>query len=221
MIDDAMQLLGSMAHDADLAFGQTHGGATRVRDKSNPDRFGNGHSAEAKRISLECKKLRRVVRFVHKHQLDKAPQLCLALAADGVELPDVYADESAVIERATAVLKRKRLELQGRNRAQLILNSGGVSGKSQESKQRAATKRDVNAVMERSVRGAVASVTVGAGDAAEVLTDPLEVARECCEWSDRRMSLMQPKWFRRLDVAVGHAVWVADGAGFWRVCAGH
>ena len=211
MIDDAMQLLDSMAHDADLAFGQTHGGATRVRDKSNPDRFGNGHSAEAKRISLECKKLRRVVRFVHRHQLDKASQLCLTLAADGVELPDVYADESAVIERATAALKRKRLELQGRSRAQLILNSGGVSGKSQESKQRAATKRDVNAVMERSARGAVASVTVGAGDGAEVLTDPLEVARECCEWSDRRMSLTQPKWFRRLDVAVGHAVWVADG----------
>ena len=65
-IDKAMQLLGSIAHDADLAFGQTHGGATRVRDKSNPGHFGNGYSAEAKRISLECKKLRRVVHFVHK-----------------------------------------------------------------------------------------------------------------------------------------------------------
>ena len=212
MIDDAMEFLDSMAHDVDLAFGQTHGGATRVRDKSNPDRFGNGHSAEAKRISLECKKLRRVVRFVHKKQLNKASQLCVTLAAGGIELPDVHEDESAVIDSATSILKRKRLELQGRNRAQLILNSGGSSAKSQESKQRAATKRDVNAAMERSVRGAVASVTVGAGDAAEVLTDPLEVARECCEWSDRRMSLMQPKWFRRLDVAVGHAVWVADGA---------
>ena len=95
-------------------------------------------------------------------------------------------------------MKRKRLELEGRNRAQLILNSGGVSGKSQESKQRAATKRDVNVVMERSVRVAVASVTVGAGDEEEVWTDPFQVARECCEWSDRRMSLMQPKWFRRL-----------------------
>jgi hypothetical protein len=212
MIDDAMEFLDSMAHDVDLAFGQTHGGATRVRDKSNPDRFGNGYSAEAKRISLECKKLRRVVRFVHKKQLDKASQLCVTLAADGIVLPDVHEDESAVVDSATTILKRKRLELQGRNRAQLILNSGGSSAKSQENKQRAATKRDVNAVMERSVRGAVASVTVGAGDAAEVLTDPLEVARECCEWSDRRMSLMQPKWFRRLDVAVGHAVWVADGA---------
>ena len=211
MIDGAMQLLDSMAHDADLAFGQTHGGATRVHDKSKPDRFGNRHSAEAKRISLECKKLWRVVRFVHQNQLKKASQLRLALAAGGVELPDVFADESVVIKRATAVLKRKRLELQGRNRAKLIPNSGGVSGKSQESKQRAATKRDVNAVMERSARGTVASVTVSAGDGAEVLTGPLEVARECCEWSDRRMSLMQPKWFRRLDVAVGHAVWVADG----------
>ena len=119
MIDDAMQLLGSMAHDADLAFEQTHGSAMRVRDKSNPDRFWNGYSAEAKRISLGCKKLQRVVRFVHKRQLDKAPQLCLALAADGVELPDVHADESAVVEQATAVMKQKRLELQGRNRAQL------------------------------------------------------------------------------------------------------
>jgi len=119
MIDDSVQLLGSMAHDADLAFGQTHGGATRVRDKSNPDCFGDGYSEEAKRISLECKKLRRVARFVHKRQLDKAPQLCLALAADGVDLPDVHVDESAVVEQATAVMKRKRLELQGRNRAQL------------------------------------------------------------------------------------------------------
>ena len=134
MIDGAMQLLDSMAHDADLAYGQTHGGATRVRDKSNPGRFGNGYSAEAKRISLECKELRRVVRFVHKRQLGKAPQLCLALAAHGVELPDVHADESAVIEQATSVIKRKRLELHGRSRAQLIINTGGVSGKSQDSK---------------------------------------------------------------------------------------
>ena len=40
-----------------------------------------------------------------------------------------------------------------------------------------------------------------------MLTSPSEVARECSEWSDRRMSLMQPKWFQQLDVAVGHVVW--------------
>ena len=108
-------------------------------------------------------------------------------------------------------LRVARLEVHGRRRATNLLKSTATTARAQENKLRAAAKRDINAVMERSVRGAVASVTVGAGDAAEVLTDPLEVARECCEWSDRRMSLMQPKWFRRLDVAVGHAVWVADG----------
>ena len=45
--------------------------------------------------------------------------------------------------------------------------------------------------------------TVGAGGEAEVLTQPIEVAKEFSEWGvTRRMSLMQPKWFRRLDVAV-------------------
>ena len=58
------------------------------------------------------------------------------------------------------------------------------------------------------MRGAIATVTIGAGDEAEVLTQPIEVAKECSEWGARRMSLMQPNWFRRLDVAVGHLVWV-------------
>ena len=81
IIDEAIQLLGDIAHDADVAFGQTHGGATRVRDKSNPGRFGNGYSAEAKRISLECKKLRRVVRFVHKCQLGNRQGIAAVPAA--------------------------------------------------------------------------------------------------------------------------------------------
>ena len=81
-------------------------------------------------------------------------------------------------------------------------------------------------------RGAIATVTLGTGDVAEVLTSPAEVARECSEWSDRRMSLMQPKWFQRLDVAVGHAVWAVsetvvggtiraiDGDGHYTVAVG-
>ena len=56
IIDEAMQLLDDIAHDADVAFEETHGGATKVRDMTNPGRFGNGYSAEAKRISLGRKK---------------------------------------------------------------------------------------------------------------------------------------------------------------------
>ena len=51
-----------------------------------------------------------------------------------------------------------------------LLDSGGASGKSQETKQRSATKRDANAAMERSARGAVASVTVGGGCIASEVT---------------------------------------------------
>ena len=74
-----------------------------------------------------------------------------------------------------------------------ILEAVGESARSQKCKQRAATKRGVNMVMERVVRGTIGAVAVGTGDAAEMLTSPSEVARECSEWSDRRMSLMQPK----------------------------
>ena len=115
--------------------------------------------------------------------------------------------------RATVVIKRKRLELQGRSRARLILNSGGVSGKSQESKQWAATKRGINAVMERSVRGAVASVTGGVGDEAEVFTDPVEVAREYCEWNDRRMSLMCKSHATEVVPASGRGRWACGVGG--------
>ena len=63
--------------------------------------------------------------------------------------------------------------------------------------------------MERSPRGAIESVTVGTGDSVDVLTDPVDVAVECCEFSARRMSSMQPKWFRKYGVMEGHTVWVA------------
>ena len=100
----------------------------------------------------------------------------------------------------------KRKKLHGRKRTQYILDAGGASAKPQEKKQRAALKRGANAVVEKPVRGAIATVTVGAGDEAEVLTQPIEVAKECSEWGASRMSLMQPKRLRRLDVAVGHLV---------------
>ena len=76
-------------------------------------------------------------------------------------------------------------------------------------KLRAAAKRDINAVMERSPHGAIESVTVGTGDGVGILTDHADVAVECCKFSVRRMSTMQPKWFRKYDVIEGHTVWVA------------
>ena len=129
------------------------------------------------------------------------------LLTDGIVMPDARVGPTAAIMHATEAIKRKRAQLQGKLRTRCILEAGGESAKSQKCKQRAATKRDVNAVVERVARGAIGTVTVGTGGATEVLTSPSEVARECSEWSDRRMSLMQPEWFQRFDVAVGHVVW--------------
>ena len=65
--------------------------------------------------------------------------------------------------------------------------------------------------MEHPPRYAIESVTVGTGDGVDVLTDPVDVAVECCEFSARRMSSMQPKWFRKYGAMEGHTAWVASG----------
>ena len=45
-----------------------------------------------------------------------------------------------------------------------------------------------------------------------IITGPAAVAAECCEFGKRRIGSMQPKWFRRYDVATEHVVWFSDGA---------
>ena len=136
-----------------------------------------------------------------RKKLDDADAIRAILASGGVDIGDVHREAGMVVAEAKAELKRERKLLHGRKRKQYILQGGGVSAQSQERKQRqrAATKREINAIMERPVAGAIASVTTGKGEAAEILTGAKEVAAECCSWSERRMSAMQPKWFRRLD----------------------
>lgn len=92
-----------------------------------------------------------------------------------------------------------------------MLKAGVTTARAQERKLRAAAKRDINAAMERSPRSAIESVTVGTGDDVDVLTESVDVAVECCEFSARRMSTMQPKWFGKYDVTEGQTVWVATG----------
>ena len=69
-----------------------------------------------------------------------------------------------------------RLEVHGRQRCNNMLKAGVTTARAQERKLRAAAKRDINAVMRRSPRGAIESVTVGTGDNVDILTDPADVA---------------------------------------------
>ena len=75
-----------------------------------------------------------------------------------------------------------------------MLKAGGSKARAHERKLRAATKLEINAVMERPARGAVETVSTGRPDDMEVITDPAAVAAECFEFGKkRRMGSMQPK----------------------------
>ena len=120
-------------------------------------------------------------------------------------------DDELAVKNLRESLRVVRLEVHGRQRVSNMLKAGVRTARAQERKLRAVTKRDINAVIERSPRGAIESVTVGAGDEVGVLTDPADVAVECCEFSARRMSTMQSKWFCKYDATEGRTVWVAVG----------
>ena len=69
---------------------------------------------------------------------------------------------------------------QGKVRTSSMLKAGGAKARAQERKLRAATKREINAVMERPARGTIETVPTRRGDDMEVITDPVAVAAECC-----------------------------------------
>ena len=51
------------------------------------------------------------------------------------------------------------------------------------------SKREVDAIMERPCRSTLSAVTVGTGDGVDVLTEPTDVAQECCDYGTRRFGL--------------------------------
>ena len=192
----------------------TFGDSTRARDKPNPKRVGAGFCPRTKLAAAHCTRLRLLIKLVWRSEWAAVALLRGELVDDGVRVPTIAEDDDLrelSVSNLHASLRVARLEVYGRRRVDNMLKSTVTAARAQESKLRAAAKRDINAVMERSPRGAIESVTVGTGDGVSVLTDPVDVAVECCEFSTRRMSSMQPKWFRKYVAIEGHTVWVASG----------
>ena len=94
-----------------------------------------------------------------------------------------------------------------------MLERGNKTAKAQTRRLRDATKREIDVAMDRPVRQVLATVQTGSGTTRRVITDPVAVAAECSKWSARRMDLVQPKWFRRHDLEVGHEAWHAHDDG--------
>ena len=154
------------------------------------------------------------MKLVLRSEWEAAARLRDELTDDGVQVSTIVQDEDSrelTVKNLRESLRVVRLEVHGRQRVSDIPKAGVTTARAQERKLRAAAKRDINAVMERSPRGAIESVAVGTGGDADVLTDPADVAVEYCEFAARRMSTMQPKWFRKYGATEGHTVWVATG----------
>ena len=96
------------------------------------------------------------------------------------ELESHEVDVPVVIERAErregavkelkAALASFRMATHGKVRTNNMLKAGGAKAKAQERKLRAATKREINAVMERPARGTIETVSTGRGDDMDVIT---------------------------------------------------
>ena len=93
---------------------------------------------------------------------------------------------------------------------QMVDDSGTSSFKSLTQRKRAATKREVDAIMERPCRSTLSAVTVGVSQEVEVLTETTQVAQACCDYGTRRFRSMEPNWFRPHDVAEGREVYAVD-----------
>ena len=206
--------INEAASEADAQYECTFGDLKRVRDKSNPQRVGEGLCPRTKLAAAHCTRLRLLIKLVWRSEWVAAARLRDELIDDGVRVATIADDDDLrglAVSNLRESLRVVRLEVHGRHHASNMLKSGVTTARAQKSKLRAAAKRDINAVMERSRRGAIESVTIGTGGGVDVLTDPVDVAVECCELSARRMSSMQPKWFSKYDAMEGRTVWVAAG----------
>ena len=74
---------------------------------------------------------------------------------------------------------------------QMVDESGTSSTKSRTQRKRAATKREVNAIMERPCRTTLSAVTVGTRQGVEVPAESTQVAQGCCDYGTRRFGSME------------------------------
>ena len=210
-INKTLRVLGELASESDAQFEYTFGDSKRVRDKWNPKRAGEGFCTRTKLSAGHCTRIRLLVKLVLRSEWEAAAWLRDELADDGAKVATIVEDgdlRELTVKNLRESLRVVRLEVHDRQRANKMLKAGVTTARAQERKLRAAAKRDINAVMERSPRGAIESVTVGTGDEVDVLTDPDNVA---VEWSARCMRTMQPKWFRKYCATESHTAWVPTG----------
>ena len=151
-----------MASETDTQFEWTFGDPKRVRDKSNPKRVGEGFFTRSKLAAGHRTRIRLLVKLVLCSEWEAAARLCDQLTDDGAQVATIAEDDD--LRELTVKVFRESirvvcLEVHGRQRSSNMPKAGVTSARAQERKLRAAAKHDISAVMERSPRGAIESVT--------------------------------------------------------------
>ena len=173
-ISTALEVLATLAHVADEGFESTHGGAHRKRGASNAARWGNGLPDQAKHASAIYVRIRRMIGQVRAGAVWRAEQTRLDLTKLGVQLEPFDPDpvrKDAVVATLLGERDSFRRLLQGRDRVRYMMERGNKSAKAQTRRLRAATKREIDVVMDRPVRQVLATVQTGSGSTRRVITD--------------------------------------------------
>ena len=183
-VSTALEVLDAFAHVTDVGFESTHGGAHRRRGASSAARWGGGLSDQAKHASAIYVRIRRMIGQVRASAAWQAEQIRLDLTELGVQRSPVEpgpARKEAVVTKLLEERDSFRRLLQGINWVRHMLERGNKTAKAQTRRLRAATKREIDVVMDRPVRQVLYTVQTGSGATRRVITDPEAVAAECCK----------------------------------------
>ena len=107
-----------------------------------------------------------MIKAVWREEWSEVHELRDELEEAGLRPPhvrEVSTERENVVRELRKFLKATRRSTQGKQRTENLLQSGGKSAAAQERKLRAATKREINAVMERPPRTTIDSLATGRG----------------------------------------------------------
>ena len=117
-----------------------------------------------------------MIKAVWREEWSEVHELRDELEEAGLKPPhvrEVSTERENTVRELRKFLKVTRGTTQGKQRTENLLQSGGKFAAAQERKLRAATKREINAVMERPPHTTIGSLATGRDDDMEVLTDPV------------------------------------------------
>ena len=147
-----MRLFDDFATQADVGFQSTHGKSQRRRDPGSSrsqKQFGMGWSQEAVATARRIVTIRCMAKDIRDGNWQQCFARAVVLESEGVPIGVVNpaTPRSESLAHLVGVRRQLRKNLQGKRRMQMVDELGTSSSKSLTQRKRAATKREVNAII--------------------------------------------------------------------------